>query len=93
MEDPGVEALDRTFRALGDETRRHIWDLLAEHPGASTSQLTAAFPRLSRWAVMKHLRVLQEAGLVQTLPEGRRRHHFRNVPAMTGARDWLSKAG
>lgn len=87
-----AEALDRTFRALADETRRRIWLLLGEHPGASTSALTAAFPRLSRWAVMKHLGVLQDAGLVQTLPEGRGRHHFRNEAALGVARGWLTEA-
>jgi DNA-binding transcriptional ArsR family regulator len=71
------EALDRTFKALSDQTRRRIWFLLGERPGASTSDLTSAFPLLSRWAVMKHLDVLRQAELVQTMPEGRQRHHFR----------------
>ena len=93
MDESEGEVLDRVFRALGDETRRRIWMLLGQQPGVSTSTLTAAFPRLSRWAVMKHLRVLQEAGLVQTLPEGRRRYHYRNVSALAVVSDWLAEAG
>lgn len=85
-------ALDRAFRALADETRRHVWIILGEQPGASTSELTTAFPLLSRWAVMKHLSVLRDAGLVQTLPDGRARRHYRIETGMAGVRTWLEAA-
>jgi DNA-binding transcriptional ArsR family regulator len=89
MERDRSEALDRTFGALSDATRRRIWRILGEHPGASTSELSAAFPLLSRWAVMKHLRALREADLVQTLPEGRSRRHYRVDSGLDEARAWL----
>ena len=90
MEPTESEALDRVFRALGDETRRRIWLVLGDQPGASTSQVAAAFPSLSRWAVMKHLAVLRDADLVQTLPQGRRRCHYRIDRSLDGLRDWLA---
>ena len=93
MDTLNEDVLDRTFRALGDETRRRIWRLLGERPGASTTDLTAAFPRLSRWAVMKHLGVLREADLVQTLPQGRQRHHYRVERSLELVRAWLDEAG
>jgi DNA-binding transcriptional ArsR family regulator len=89
MEQSDREALDRAFAALSDATRRRIWTILGEHPGASTSELTAAFPLLSRWAVMKHLRTLRQADLVQTLPEGRSRRHYRVDTGLDEARAWL----
>ena len=93
MEASPNERVDRIFRALGDETRRRIWLLLGPRPGASTSDLTAAFPRLSRWAVMKHLRVLREAELLQTLPQGRQRRHYRVERSLDVIRAWLDGAG
>jgi predicted transcriptional regulator len=85
-------ALDRTFRALADETRRHLWTILGARPGATTSGLTVAFPLLSRWAVMKHLGVLRDAGLVQSLPDGRARRHYRIEAGMDGPRAWVEGA-
>lgn len=93
MEPTEIERLDRTFRALGDETRRQIWSLLGRRPGASTAELTAAFPLLSRWAVMKHIGVLRDAELLQTLPEGRQRRHYRSDPGLDAVRAWLSASG
>lgn len=93
MDGPEGELLDRRFRALGDPTRRRIWRLLGESPGASTSRLGGAFPGLTRWAVMKHLHVLREAGLIQTLPEGRQRRHYRDERALDDLRAWLASAG
>lgn len=92
MEPSSSERLDRIFRALGDDTRRRIWQLLGTDPGASTSDLTAAFPRLSRWAVMKHLRVLREAELVQTMSMGRQRRHYRTERSLEVVRAWLEEA-
>ena len=92
MEPSGSEALDRTFRALGDATRRRLWTMLGERPGATTMELADGLPRLSRWAVMKHLAVLRDAGLVQTLPRGRQRCHFRDERALAEARRWVEDA-
>lgn len=85
--------LDSVFHALADETRRRILALLGERPGSSTTELTAAFPQLSRWAVMKHLTVLRDAELIQTLPEGRRRRHYRSRTRLDVAVEWLATQG
>jgi predicted transcriptional regulator len=92
MDPSETEALDRSFRALGDATRRQLWMLLGERPGATTMELAAAFSRLSRWAVMKHLSVLRDAGLVQTLPRGRQRCHFRVESSIEPALAWFDDA-
>jgi predicted transcriptional regulator len=89
MDASDQEMLDRAFRALGDATRRQVWVVLGRQPGATTAEVVAAVPRLSRWAVMKHLRVLREAGLVQSLPRGRQRCHFRVERGLDAVRDWL----
>lgn len=85
------DRLDLVFRALSDRTRRDIWEMLGRHPGQTTSELVGISRSLSRWAVMKHIAVLREAGLVQTLPQGRRRRHYRDERAMEPVRDWLAE--
>jgi predicted transcriptional regulator len=87
------DALDTTFRALGDETRRRIWTTLGDRPGASTADLTSSFPLLSRWAVMKHIGVLRDAGLIQTMPDGRARRHYRVDVGLDEVRVWLDQRG
>jgi DNA-binding transcriptional ArsR family regulator len=77
------------FAALADPTRRRILELLALQPSVTTNQLAAMFP-VTRWAVMKHLAVLQAAGLVQTMPEGRRRLHFLERRRLEVVRAWLA---
>ena len=81
--------LDVLCRALADPTRRRILDRLATTPGATTSDLVALAPAISRFAVMKHLRVLREANLVRTMDEGRRRRHYREAAALEPLRVWL----
>jgi DNA-binding transcriptional ArsR family regulator len=66
-------------------------DLGAE-PGLTTAELAERRPRLTRWAVMKHLAVLRDAGLIQTLPEGRRRRHYRDARALAALTAWLAAA-
>lgn len=85
-------ALDRVLRAIADPTRRKILRLLAQQPGMTTSEVAARVPGMTRWGVMKHLAALGEAGLVQTLPEGRRRRHFGEPGALAGLRTWLDDA-
>jgi DNA-binding transcriptional ArsR family regulator len=85
--------LDRVCHGLADPTRRRIYEALGRRPGMTTSQLAAGEPRLTRWAVMKHLAVLRDAGLVQTLPQGRRRTHFRDERGLEPLRAWLSRGG
>ena len=85
--------LDTTFAALADPTRRRILRLLSQRPGMTTNEIAGRVPGMSRWGVMKHLALLADAGLVQTLPEGRRRRHFREAAALRPLQDWLSEAG
>ena len=88
--EPDEAVLDEILRALSDPTRRRIYSHLAERPGLSTSELVALVPRMTRWGVMKHLAVLRDAGLLQTLPQGRRRRHYRESGALRPLSEWLS---
>ena len=82
---------DRVWRALADPGRRRILDLLAERE-RTTGELSAAFPKLSRFAVMKHLRVLHAAGLLIIRREGRMRWNALNpVPLREVFRKWVGK--
>ena len=80
------------FRALADETRRGILDSLFVADGQTLGELCAGFPTMTRFGVMKHLAILEDAGLVTTLREGRRKRHFLNpVPIAEIANRWISK--
>ena len=83
--------LDRIWKALADETRRGILDCLRDGP-KTTTQLVARFPALSRFGVMKHLRVLRDAGLVLSREEGRSCVNSLNaVPIRRIYERWVSK--
>ena len=62
---------DAAYAALADPTRRAILELLRDEPGANAGQIAASFPRISRPAVSKHLRVLRDARLVTAEEQGR----------------------
>jgi DNA-binding transcriptional ArsR family regulator len=71
---------DLVFKALADATRRSLLDALREGP-ATTGALCAMHPEMSRFGVMDHLRVLQEAGLITVERDGRARwNHLNPVP-------------
>jgi DNA-binding transcriptional ArsR family regulator len=72
------DQLDDVWKALSDSTRRSILDLLRQGP-RTTTQIVEAFPRLSRFGVMKHIEVLREAGLIRTREESRQRINSLNV--------------
>lgn len=74
---PGDD-LDGVWKALSDSTRRSILDLLRQGP-RTTTQIVEAFPRLSRFGVMKHIDVLRDVGLVHTREERRQRINSLNV--------------
>jgi DNA-binding transcriptional ArsR family regulator/uncharacterized protein YndB with AHSA1/START domain len=79
------------WRALADPTRRQILDLLRERP-LITGEIAALFP-VSRIAVMRHLEVLGEAGLVTSRKRGRERWHYLNaVPLRKLYRRWAEPA-
>lgn len=75
---PKDKNLDHVWKALSDPTRRAILDTLRDGP-RTTTDLVELFPDLSRFAVMKHMDVLREAGLILTKAEGRKRINSLNV--------------
>jgi DNA-binding transcriptional ArsR family regulator len=77
----------KALGALGDPTRRAIFERLAEQP-AAVGELAAGLP-VSRPAVSQHLRVLKEAGLVNETPEGARRVYRLDPRGIGAMRDWL----
>ena len=83
--------MDEVFRALGDPTRRQLLDRLYEHDGISLNELARDLP-MTRFGVMKHLRLLEEANLVITRKRGREKLHFLNpVPIRLIHDRWVSK--
>ncbi len=82
---------DEVFRALADPTRRSLLDELFREDGQTLNALEARFP-MTRFGVMKHLRQLEEAGLVVTRRRGREKLHFLNpVPIRLIHDRWVSK--
>ncbi len=83
---------DPVFTALADPTRRHLLDLLFERDGRTLGELVAAVPTMTRFGVMKHLRVLESADLVTTRRVGREKHHYLNPVPIRRLHDrWLDK--
>jgi DNA-binding transcriptional ArsR family regulator len=86
-----VEDDDRVFRALADPTRRHLLDRLFERDGRTLGELESEL-EMTRFGVMKHLRVLEDAGLVVTRREGREKLHFLNPVPIRQIHDrWIDK--
>ena len=84
------DRLDRTFAALVDPTRRAILAELAKRDGASVSELAAPFP-IKLPAVMKHLDVLADAGLVKRTKSGRTVTVRLHPKPMREAMEWLKR--
>jgi uncharacterized protein YndB with AHSA1/START domain len=83
--------MDDVFRALADPTRRSLLDELYREDGQTLSALERRLP-MTRFGVMKHLRVLEDAGLVVTRRHGREKLHFLNpVPIRLVHDRWVSK--
>ncbi len=83
---------DPAFRALADPTRRRLLDRLFEREGRTLNELHAQVPGMTRFGVMKHLRILEAAGLVVTRKSGREKLHYLNpVPVQTIYDRWVSK--
>ena len=82
---------DLVFRALSDPTRRHLLDRLFERDGRTLTELESEL-EMTRFGVMKHLRLLEEAGLVVTRREGRQKLHYLNpVPIRLIHDRWIDK--
>jgi DNA-binding transcriptional ArsR family regulator len=82
---------DRVFKALADPTRRILLDRLFERDGRTLTELEGDVD-MTRFGVMKHLRVLEDAGLVVTRRSGREKLHFLNpVPIQQIQDRWIDK--
>jgi len=82
---------DHVFKALADPTRRHLLDRLFEREGRTLTELESEL-EMTRFGVMKHLRVLEDAGLVVTRRSGREKLHYLNpVPIRLIHDRWIDK--
>src|SRR5262245_40016971 len=87
----GVTDNDLVFKALADPTRRFLLDLLFERDGRTLTELESQL-EMTRFGVMKHLRLLEDAGLVVTRKAGREKLHFLNpVPIRMIHDRWIDK--
>ncbi|MDQ6606109.1 MAG: SRPBCC domain-containing protein [Actinomycetota bacterium] len=83
--------MDAVFKALADPTRRGLLDVLFKQDGQTLSALEQR-PAMTRFGVMKHLKVLEDAGLVVTRRNGREKLHFLNAVPIRQVHDrWVSK--
>jgi uncharacterized protein YndB with AHSA1/START domain len=83
--------VDAVFKALADPTRRRLLDQLFKKDGQTLSALEGRLP-MTRFGVMKHLRILEKAGLIVTKRRGREKLHFLNpVPIRLVHDRWVSK--
>jgi predicted transcriptional regulator len=82
--------VEHVFKALADHHRRHLIDILSQKDGQSLNELCAHLP-MSRIGVMKHLRILEEAGLITTRKIGRERLHYLNIAPIRGIIDWAEQ--
>jgi uncharacterized protein YndB with AHSA1/START domain len=84
--------VDEVFKAIADPSRRRLLDKLFKRDGQTLGELEAHLPEMTRFGVMKHLRVLEAAGLVATHKVGREKLHYLNpVPIRRVFDRWTSK--
>ena len=82
---------DRVFKALADPTRRFLLDRLHERDGRTLRELESEL-EMTRFGVMKHLRLLEDAGLVVTRRSGREKLHYLNPMPIRLIHDrWIDK--
>ena len=82
---------DLVFKALADPTRRHLLDQLFVRDGRTLTELESEL-EMTRFGVMKHLKVLEEAGLVVARRSGREKLHFLNAVPIRLIHDrWIDK--
>ena len=80
------------FRALADPSRRLLLDRLFERDGQTLGELTGYLPAMTRFGVMRHLDVLESAGLISTRKVGREKRHYLNPVPIRQIHDrWISK--
>jgi len=86
-----MEDDDRVFKALADPTRRHLLDQLFERDGRTLGELQAGVD-MTRFGVMKHLGVLEDAQLITTRKSGREKLHYLNPVPIRSIHDrWIDK--
>ena len=84
--------MELVFRAIADMSRRKLIDALYIKDGQTVAELAAALPGMTRFGAMKHLRILESAGLVVTRKDGRmKRHHLNPLPIQRIHDRWFSK--
>lgn len=87
-----IQSVDEVFGAINDQSRRHLLDQLFERDGQTLGELCAHLPEMTRYGVMNHLRVLEEAGLVTTKKVGRSKFHYLNpVPIRLIQDRWIAR--
>ena len=88
---PAMLDEDLIFKALADSSRRQLLDLLYQRDGQTLGELEAPLA-MTRFGVMKHLKVLENAGLIATRRAGREKHHFLNAVPIRLIHDrWIDK--
>lgn len=87
-----MDDMAAVFRALGDPSRRLLLDRLFDRDGQTLGELATALPEMTRFGVMRHLDVLESAGLIETRKAGRQKHHYLNpVPIRLIHDRWIDK--
>lgn len=81
---------EHVFKALADHHRRHLLNVLSQSDGQTLSELCAHLP-MTRIGVMKHLRILEEAGLITTRKVGREKRHYLNPDPLQAVIDWAEQ--
>ncbi len=84
--------MDEVFKALADGGRRELLDALFREDGQTLTQLCDVLPDMTRFGVMKHLKLLEEAHLVVTQKAGRSKLHYLNPVPIRDVHDrWISR--
>lgn len=89
---PGPGVLDRLFGVLADPTRRRLIETLVQHGPRTATDLSADFT-ISRQAIVKHLQVMADAGLVAAERDGRDVHYRATTECLADAVNWLLTTG
>ncbi|GAB2530332.1 ArsR/SmtB family transcription factor [Nocardia heshunensis] len=82
---------DAVFKALADPTRRYLLDALFVRDGQTLTELESGL-EMTRFGIGKHLRLLEDAGLVTTVRDGRKKLHYLNAVPIRQIHDrWIDK--
>ena len=88
----GDDDLDGVFKALADPSRRLLLDRLYDHDGQTLSSLVEQLPDMTRFGVMKHVKVLEDAHLVVADKVGRQKFHYLNAVPIRQIHDrWIAR--